>query len=94
MADDRQRIDKWLWYARVVKSRTLASQLVEAGHVRVNGTRITGAARPIGAGEVLTIALDRQVRVLRIVAIGERRGPFKEACRLFEDLSEPHRPCA
>ena len=89
---ERQRLDKWLWFARVVKSRTLAARLVEAGHVRVNGQRSTVPARPVGVDDVLTVALERQVRVLRIVATGERRGPFVEARLLFEDLSEARVP--
>ena len=86
---ETQRLDKWLWFARVVKSRTQAAKLVGDGCVRVNGTRATVVARPIAEGDVLTIALERQVRVLRIAATGDRRGPFREACRLFEDLGAP-----
>lgn len=86
---ERQRLDKWLWFARVVKTRTLATRLVGDGHVRVNGTRIETPARPIGTGDVLTIALERQIRVLRVVAAGARRGPFEEARRLYEDLTPP-----
>ncbi len=81
-----QRIDKWLCFARVVKTRTLAARLVEAGHVRLNGVRLNNAAKMLRCGDVLTIALERQVRVLRVVADGERRGPFSEASTLFEDL--------
>ena len=83
----RQRIDTWLWFARVVKSRTLATRLVEDGHVRINGARAQVPAKPIGPGDVLTIALERRVRVLRLVGIGERRGPFSEASLLFEEIS-------
>lgn len=82
----RQRLDKWLWFARVVKNRTLAARLVEAGYVRINGMRSASPARPVAVGDVLTIALEREVRVLRVVAAGERRGPFRDACLLFEDL--------
>lgn len=94
LEQDRQRIDKWLWYARVVKSRTLATKLVEDGHVRLNGKRLTVAARVVGIGDVLTIALERQVRVLRVIAIVDRRGPSREACLLFEDLTGAQAPCA
>ena len=89
----RQRIDKWLWCARVVKSRTLATKLVADGYVRVNGTRSSVPARPVAQGDVLTIALERHVRVLKVVAIADRRGPFKEACRLFEDLGGEAAAC-
>ena len=88
-ASPRQRLDKWLWFARVVKSRTGAAKLVEDGHVRVNAVRSDNPAKSVRPGDVLTIALDRQVRVLKIVSPGERRGPFEEAKRLFEDLTEP-----
>ena len=84
---DRQRLDKWLWFARVVKTRSLAARLVEAGHVRVNGTHCLNPARALGPDDVLTIALERQVRVLRVVATGQRRGPFEEARLLFQDLA-------
>jgi len=85
----RQRLDKWLWFARVVKTRTLAAKLVSAGDVRVNGGRQDAPAKQVGAGDVLTIALDRQVRVLRVLGPGARRGPYEEARLLYEDLSPP-----
>jgi ribosome-associated heat shock protein Hsp15 len=94
MENDRQRLDKWIWFARVVKSRTLAARLVEAGHVRVNGQRAATGAKAVVVGDVLTLALEREVRVLEIVGLGERRGPFKEACLLFRDLSEQKPSCA
>ena len=87
-APERQRLDKWLWFARVVKTRSLAAKLVSAGHVRVNARRIEDPAKSVKSGDVVTVALDRQVRVLRILAGGDHRGPFSEAQRLFEDLSE------
>jgi ribosome-associated heat shock protein Hsp15 len=88
MALESQRVDKWLWFARVVKSRTLAARLVEDGHVRLNGKRIEVPARSVGPGDVLTIALERQVRVLKVLGPGERRGPFIEARLLYEDMTE------
>src|SRR5947209_13531498 len=75
----RQRVDKWLWFARIVKSRTLAAKLVAEGRVRVNAVRIENAAKAVGPGDVLTIGLDREVKVLRILANGARRGPYSEA---------------
>ncbi len=92
MGELRQRIDKWLFFARVVKSRTLAARLAQSGRVRVNGDKVDQASRPIGPGDVLTITLDRRVRVLRVLQPGERRGPFEEARTLFEDLSPPPTP--
>jgi ribosome-associated heat shock protein Hsp15 len=88
-AGERQRLDKWLWFARVVKTRALAAKLVTAGHVRLNGAHAAGPDKPVRPGDVLTIALERQVRVLRVVAPGERRGPYEEARRLYDDLTAP-----
>jgi ribosome-associated heat shock protein Hsp15 len=85
----RQRIDKWLWFARVVKTRTLAQKLAISGAVRVNRVKTDSASRPVRVGDVLTIALDSGVRILRIAAAGQRRGPAAEARLLYEDLSPP-----
>jgi ribosome-associated heat shock protein Hsp15 len=83
---DRQRLDKWLWHARVVKARSSAAALVEAGHVRINGARETAPGHAVKAGDVLTIALDRSVRVLRVLGFSERRGNAADARVLYEDL--------
>lgn len=83
----RQRLDKWLWFARLVKTRTLAAKLVADGHVRVNSARVEAPAKAVGPGDVLTIALARDVKVLKILAGGSRRGPYEEARLLYEDLS-------
>ena len=88
-ATPRLRLDKWLWHARVVKTRSLAAKLVQSGHVRLNGTRIDQPSKAVKPGDVLTIALERTVRVLKVVDLGERRGPATEARELFEDLSPP-----
>ena len=85
----RQRLDKWLWFARVIKSRSLAARLVAEGRVRLNARRIESPAKAVGPGDVLTIALERQVRILKVVAPGARRGGFSEASLLFEELSDP-----
>jgi ribosome-associated heat shock protein Hsp15 len=85
---DKQRLDKWLWFARVVKTRSLATRLVSEGYVRVNAQRVEIPAKPVGPGDVLTIALEGRVAVLRVVGTGSRRGPFSEARLLFEDLSD------
>jgi ribosome-associated heat shock protein Hsp15 len=85
----RQRLDKWLWFARVARTRSLAARLVAGGHVRLNARRIETPAKAVAPGDVLTIALERQVRVLRVVAPGTRRGGFSEASLLFEELSDP-----
>nr|WP_282449458.1 RNA-binding S4 domain-containing protein [Roseibium sp. CAU 1639] len=86
------RIDKWLWYARVTKSRSLAQKLATSGHVRVNKDKIASASKTIKAGDVLTVALERRVLVLKVLALGTRRGPFEEARKLYEDLSPPPPP--
>ncbi|WP_342643622.1 RNA-binding S4 domain-containing protein [Rhodoligotrophos ferricapiens] len=82
-----QRIDKWLVYARLVKTRSLAVELLEHGRVRVNRERIRKPSHIVGAGDVLTVSLPRGVRVLRILACGERRGPASEAQGLYEELT-------
>ena len=84
----RQRLDKWLWFARVVKTRSLAAKLVADGHVRVNSAKIDAPSKAVKAGDVLTISLDRSVRVLKVLQSGSRRGPYEEAKTLYEDLSE------
>jgi ribosome-associated heat shock protein Hsp15 len=83
---ERQRLDKWLWFARLVKTRQEAVRLVEEGFVRVDARRADVPSKSVGPGDVLTIALERQVRVLRILSIAARRGPSREARALFEDV--------
>ncbi len=90
--DERQRLDRWLWFARVFKSRTLAQKFIAAGAVRVDRRRVTHPDFRVGPGSVLTFALNRRVRVLRVCAIGSRRGPASEAQTLYEDLSPEHEP--
>ena len=92
MRVDRQRIDKWLWFARFAKSRTLAAKLVQGGHVRVNGQRIDSAAKAVAVGDVVTLALARTTAVVRVAALGERRGPAAEARLLYDDLSRDDPP--
>jgi ribosome-associated heat shock protein Hsp15 len=87
MSENSIRIDKWLWFARVVKSRTLAQKLVRSGKIRVNREKFANPAKLVVAGDVLTITLERRILVLKIVACGKRRGPFVEACKLYQDLS-------
>ena len=85
---ERQRLDKWLWHARVVKARTSAAALVEAGHVRINGVRETAPGHSVKTGDVLTIGLDRSVRVLRVIGFTERRGDASTARVLYDDLQD------
>ena len=83
---ERQRLDKWLWHARVVKARSSAAALVEAGHVRINGIREKAPGHAVKAGDVVTVALDNSVRILKVVAFAERRGDATAARVLYEDL--------
>jgi ribosome-associated heat shock protein Hsp15 len=84
---DRQRIDKWLWHARVVRTRSAAAALAASGHVRVNSQRVHAASHTVRAGDVVTVALDRTVRVLKVAGFAERRGSADAARPLYEDLS-------
>ena len=84
---DRQRIDRWLWHARLVRTRDAAAALADAGYVRVNGTRIDAPSRMIRTGDVITVALQRNVRVLKVRGFRQRRGPAGTAETLYEDLT-------
>ena len=83
----RQRIDRWLWHARVVRSRTAAAALTGAGYVRVNGLRVTAPGHTLRIGDVVTVALDRTVRVLKVRGFAERRGAAAMAAGLYDDLN-------
>ncbi len=85
----RQRIDKWLFFARMVKSRSLAQSHIQSGHVRLNGERVQLPSQTVKAGDRIDLALERRDVVLIVKAPGERRGPFEEAKLLYEDLSPP-----
>ena len=87
MNPDRLRLDKWLWYARFAKSRSLAASLVTDGFVRVNGQRVENAAKAIACGDVLTVAAQHATATVRVLHLGERRGPAAEARLLYADLS-------
>jgi ribosome-associated heat shock protein Hsp15 len=87
VTEGRQRIDKWLWHARVVRTRSAAASIVTQGLVRLNGERVTAASRPVKLDDVLTISLDRSVRILKAVGFAERRGDAEAARVLFEDLT-------
>jgi ribosome-associated heat shock protein Hsp15 len=89
---DRQRIDKWLWHARVVRTRSAAAALSDAGLVRVNGARIDASSRLVRPGDVITVALDRNVRILKVQGFAERRGSAETARPLYDDLTPPPEP--
>jgi ribosome-associated heat shock protein Hsp15 len=86
---DTLRLDKWLWFARFVKTRSLATRLVTDGRMRVNGAPTQKAHYAVKAGDVLTFALGPHIRVIKVVALGARRGPAAEAQSLYEDLDPP-----
>ena len=83
---DTARLDKWIWYARFIKSRTLATKLCNSGKIRVNGMLVKKAHQVIRPGDVLTFPLGPDIRVIKILDLGARRGPAKEAQALYEDL--------
>lgn len=83
------RLDKWLWYARFFKTRTLSGKVVSAGHVRVDAVKVLKPSVAIGAGDTLTFAQEQDIRVVRILDVGKRRGPAIEAQLLYEDLDPP-----
>src|SRR5665213_3878260 len=85
-AEARQRIDKWLWFARLAKTRTQAQALVAAGAVRINRQKIGNASHAVRVGDALTVTLSASVRVLRVTQSGERRGPAAEARLLYEEI--------
>ncbi|WP_338550683.1 RNA-binding S4 domain-containing protein [Roseovarius phycicola] len=80
------RLDKWLWHARFFKTRGLSAKLVSGGHVRVNRVKVSKPSHAVGSGDVLTFPQARDIRVIRIVAVSDRRGPAPEARALYEDL--------
>jgi ribosome-associated heat shock protein Hsp15 len=87
--DEALRLDKWLWFARFCKSRTQASALCAAGRLRLDGTLIHKAHQAVRPGSVLTFPLGPHIRVIRVLALGARRGPPAEARTLYEDLDPP-----
>ncbi|QKC81340.1 RNA-binding S4 domain-containing protein [Mesorhizobium sp. NZP2077] len=92
VAEGRQRIDKWLFFSRAVKSRSLAAKLVVAGRVHINRDKAAQASDLVKPGDVLTITLDRRIFVWKVLGAGVRRGPAEEARTLYEDMSPPPAP--
>lgn len=90
--DGRQRLDKWLFFARIVKSRSLGAKLAVSGRVRINRDKATQASDQVKPGDVLTVTLERRILVYRVLDPGVRRGPAEEARRLYEDISPPPAP--
>ena len=86
-APGRQRIDRWLWHARLVRSRGAAAALASHGYVRINGARIDAPSRMVRAGDVITVALSSTVGVLKVRGFAERRGPADVGQSLYEELA-------
>ncbi len=84
-----QRIDKWLWHARFFKTRSIAQKHVISGKIRVDKEKASNASRQVKLGNVLTITLERDIKIIEILGIANRRGPFSEAQLLYNDLSPP-----
>ncbi|MGJ8610424.1 MAG: RNA-binding S4 domain-containing protein [Octadecabacter sp.] len=89
---DSIRLDKWLWHARFFKSRGLAAALVKSGRIRVDGTPISKPSRAIAPGVVLTFPKEDEIRVVKVLCVGVRRGPAPEAQALYEDLTPAREP--
>ena len=83
----RLRADKWLWQARFFKTRALAAALIEGGHLRLNGAKMHKPGHGLRPGDVLTFPQGGQIRVIRLCALGQRRGPASEAALLYEDVT-------
>ena len=90
----KERLDRFLFFSRALKSRTLAQKLIETGAIRVNSERTSRSDLKVGAGDVLTMQLHGRILVWRILDCGTRRGPASEAQALYEDLSPPAPPRA
>lgn len=89
---DKLRLDRWLFFSRLVKSRSLAAKMIENGQVRVNSEKTHQPKRAIGPDDVLTIARPGGVKIVKLLACGTRRGPASEAQSLYEDLTPPPPP--
>lgn len=83
------RLDKWLFHARFFKSRDLAQDCVEDGHLRLNAQRCVKPGHAVQIGDVLTFPQGNRIRVVRILALSDRRGPAAEAQVLYADLDLP-----
>ena len=91
MSEPSLRLDKWLWYARFFKTRSLASEVCNAGQLRVGGGIVSKAHQKVRVGDILTFPQGRHIRVVKVLALATRRGPAPEAQALYEDLNPPSR---
>ena len=80
------RLDRYLFFIRLVKSRTLAQSLIEAGHVRVDGVRVAKASHEVRTGSIVALPLHGKIRVIRVVSLPLRRGPAAEARLHYEEI--------
>jgi ribosome-associated heat shock protein Hsp15 len=87
-----QRIDKWIWHARLAKTRGLAQKMVASGKVRLDRAKVVSASQSVKPGQVLTVTTPKQVRIIEIVGFAERRGPYSEAKLLYNDLTPQPQP--
>ncbi|MCX7316181.1 MAG: RNA-binding S4 domain-containing protein [Hyphomicrobiales bacterium] len=85
-ASDRQRLDKWIVYARFVKTRSVALELIGKGRVRLNGSRETKPDRKLAIDDVLTLALPHATEVVRVLSLAEMRGSASDAGELYERI--------
>ncbi|MHA1151839.1 MAG: RNA-binding S4 domain-containing protein [Alphaproteobacteria bacterium] len=89
MPEEALRADKWLWYARFFKTRSLATKVCNAGKLRASGELVSKAHHKVKPGDVLTFPQGRHVRVIKVISLATRRGPAAEAQALYEDLKPP-----
>jgi ribosome-associated heat shock protein Hsp15 len=82
------RLDRYLFFIRLVKSRTLAQGLIEEGHVRLDGKRVAKTAEEVRVGSIIALPLRGRVRVLRVTSLPARRGPASEARLAYEEIDE------
>jgi ribosome-associated heat shock protein Hsp15 len=87
--ESSRRLDQWLWFARLVKTRSLAARLCAAGTVTLNGVLVHKPNRIVRIGDVVAVPQGRYRRAVRISALGSRRGPASEARQLFEEIAPP-----
>ena len=80
------RVDRYLFFIRLAKSRTLAQAIIDEGHVRIDGRRVGKASEEVRVGSVVALPLHGQVRVLKVLCLPERRGPAAEARLCYEEL--------
>jgi ribosome-associated heat shock protein Hsp15 len=92
MPPAEQRLDKWLWHARFVKSRSMAAKLIEKGCIRLNRQRVLKVSAVVKCGDVLTATIQDRVRIIEVLAIGHRRGPADEAQTLYNERTVNSEP--